>query len=808
MLRLLFSPIRRYTKWLHTRWPAGHVEKLPAVRPDGSTNVPGLYVVGDLTGIPLLKLSLDTGTRAVRTIVDDPGFQQDRKSKSAGDPELLDLLIVGAGVAGMAAALEAEAKGLSYAVYEAKRRFQTIADFPKAKPIYTYPKEMTPEGRLQVHADIKEDLLAELLEQTKQIPVREGSIKELKRSSGLLVGKLADGGEVRARRAIVAIGRSGQFRKLSVPGEERDKVYNRLHDPMNFAGKKTLVTGGGDSALETAIALAGGGADVTLVHRRADFSRPKPDNIELLERLRTDPTAEARVEEPVSERETTASGAYMDSRKRGTLDVRMSTRVTEIRDDSVILEDAAGQHETLPNDAVFSMLGREAPLDFFRRAGVKIRAETRGFEWVWVGLFFMAIFLMYDWKENGFICQFLTGLKDDSVFPNNMPQSIGSLGSWWQSQIDDRSTIVGTIAMSMKSRSFYYTLGYTLTIGIFGFLRIRRRRTPYVTVQTTTLFLVQLFPLFLLPELILPWMGYNGVFDSGIMAKFADTFFESYIPAQDYLAGNWPEWGHPRAYWRAYGLILAWPLSVYNVFTTAPLAGWLIVSVIQTFVLIPLIVWRWGKGAYCGWICSCGGLAETLGDTLRDRMPHGPRWNRLNMVGQVLLAIAFVLLAIRIGGWIWPETWMHGSFPLLFAGKDSTGMTVNPLSWKWTVDVIIAGMIGVGLYIKYSGRVWCRFACPLAALMHIYARFSRFRIFAEKKKCISCNVCTSVCHMGIDVMNFANKGLPMADPQCVRCSSCVQSCPTGVLSFGRADGSGNLISLDRLSASPVQQRES
>ncbi|MCH7779376.1 MAG: hypothetical protein IH848_00890, partial [Acidobacteria bacterium] len=92
MLEALFSPIRRYTKWLHTRWPAGHVEKLPDVRPDGSTNVPGLYVVGDLTGIPLLKLSLDTGTKAVRTIAGDPGFQQDRKGKTAGDPELLDLL--------------------------------------------------------------------------------------------------------------------------------------------------------------------------------------------------------------------------------------------------------------------------------------------------------------------------------------------------------------------------------------------------------------------------------------------------------------------------------------------------------------------------------------------------------------------------------------------------------------------------------------------------------------------------------------------------------------------------------------------
>jgi ferredoxin len=104
--------------------------------------------------------------------------------------------------------------------------------------------------------------------------------------------------------------------------------------------------------------------------------------------------------------------------------------------------------------------------------------------------------------------------------------------------------------------------------------------------------------------------------------------------------------------------------------------------------------------------------------------------------------------------------------------------------------------------------VWCRFACPLAALMHIYARFSRFRILADKKKCISCNVCTSVCHQGIDVMNFANKGLPMQDPECVRCSACVQSCPTGVLSFGEVDRkTGKVLRLDTLWASPVQRVE-
>jgi polyferredoxin len=195
-----------------------------------------------------------------------------------------------------------------------------------------------------------------------------------------------------------------------------------------------------------------------------------------------------------------------------------------------------------------------------------------------------------------------------------------------------------------------------------------------------------------------------------------------------------------------------------------------------------------------------------MGDNQRHKMPHGPFWNRLNMAGQVILAVAFLLLFVRVLGWIWPQSVFASAFHLLLEGKNSGGQFVTYANYKLLVDVFLGGIIGVGLYFKYSGRVWCRFFCPLAALMHIYARFSRFRIFPEKSKCISCNVCTSVCHQGIDIMNFANKGLPMQDPECVRCSACVQECPTGVLAFGHYDGKRRIV-LDKIPASPVRMRE-
>ena len=154
--------LRSYAKWLHTRWPAGVVEKLPEVDANYRSNVPGLYIVGDLTGIPLLKFSSDSGARAVEHIRGDPRFQQERQSEDDG--EVLDVAIVGAGVSGMAAALAAREAGLSFELFEATEPFSTVVNFPRGKPIFTYPTDMVPAGDLQFTAEVKEPLVAELRE--------------------------------------------------------------------------------------------------------------------------------------------------------------------------------------------------------------------------------------------------------------------------------------------------------------------------------------------------------------------------------------------------------------------------------------------------------------------------------------------------------------------------------------------------------------------------------------------------------------------------------------------------------------------
>jgi len=749
--------VARYLHWLHLRWPAGAVEKLPEVQPDGSTAVPGLYVVGDLTGVPLLKLASDSGARAVRTIVADPAF----RSRAAEDGTL-DLLILGAGVAGMAAALEARRHGLRFEVLETSEPFSTVANFPRGKPIFTYPTEMIPAGDLQFseRSTVKEGLLEELRERTlgPGLSVRQARAERVSLRDGALEVHLAGGEVRRAHRVIVGIGRSGDFRKLGVPGEDRDKVSNRLHDPNDYRGQDLLVVGGGDSAIEAAIALAASGAHVTVSYRKPELSRPKSENVEKLEALRA----------------------------AGSVRLMLSSQVKEIREREVVVRDAEGVERTLPNDAVFAMIGREAPLGFVRRSGVGVAGEIGAAGWTALAVFVVFCTWLYHWKSGKAIP--LLGRLPDWLSPDPARwwTALAALGGPLGAALGDPATLLGTLRVSASGASFYYTLAYSLIVLVFGIRRIRRRKTPYVTVQTLTLTAIQVLPLFLLPEILLPWMGHNGWFDGGAMGQAADALF----PAVGY--------GHGREYWRAYGLVLAWPLNVYNWFTPQPLWGWLVLGVVQTFVLIPALVTFWGKGAYCGWICSCGALAETLGDQHRHKMPHGPKWNRLNVLGQVVLAVAFVLMGLRVAGWIWPGSRADRLFLPGFDG------------YAWFVDLFLAGILGYGLYFWFSGRTWCRFACPLAALMHVYARFSRFRILADKRKCISCNVCTSVCHQGIDVMSFANKGLPMEDPECVRCSACVQGCPTGVLWFGQVDRrTGRELRSDPpwLAASPVRRVE-
>ncbi|MFM8558144.1 MAG: NAD(P)-binding domain-containing protein, partial [bacterium] len=488
------------------------------------------------------------------------------------------------------AMLEAHRLGLRGELLEAALPLATLRAFPVAKPILTYPAAFVPAGPLRVSAPVKEALVEELEAQwnASGLPVRTARAERVRREGAVLAVELADGSVVRAHRVRVAIGRAGDFRRLGVPGETLGHVSPRLHDPTAFAGRAVVVVGGGDSACEAASALAEAGAHVTLVHRGRALVRPKP---EVRARLAAEVAA-------------------------GRVSTRAEHHVVAIAPEVVRLAGPTGEHEVRA-EAVFTFLGREAPLAFLRRSGVRLQGEWRTGDRVAFAAFLAFCTALYDWKSGGV----LTALAArHHAFPFDVPERLAALGGAIATQAANPASPLGVA---------------------------------------------------------------HGLLPSGL----ADALF----PAVSY--------GHGREYWRAYGFILAWPLNVYNIFTHQPLWAWIGIGALQTFVLIPWAVLRWGKGAYCGWICSCGALAETVGDDHRARMPHGPGWNRANLAGQGLLALAFALLVVRIVGWAVP-------------GDDPAGRVFDALllpGWKWIVDVALAGVLGYGAYFWLSGRVWCRF---------------------------------------------------------------------------------------------------
>src|SRR5262249_45017061 len=191
--------------------------------------------------------------------------------------------------------------------------------------------------------------------------------------------------------------------------------------------------------------------------------------------------------------------------------VGMDTQVVRVEAKQVVLKDETGRETTLPNDVVFTMLGREAPLEFFRRSGIPIRGEwSVGYLSGFIA-FLLACIFIYNWKSGGTLNQYF---QKKAFFPYNTGVWLEHAAGSITAAAKNPATLLGTLAISLKEPGFYYSLAYCLCVLLFGIQRIRRRKTPYVTRQTITLTLIQWIPLFLLPYLVLPFLGHNGVFDS------------------------------------------------------------------------------------------------------------------------------------------------------------------------------------------------------------------------------------------------------------------------------------------------------
>lgn len=312
---------------------------IPSVSPAFESNVPGLFIAGELGGMGLIRKAAEQGRQAIEAL---------RRRRSAPAP--LDVVIVGAGPAGFSAGLTAMEHGLRYRLIEQEDSLGgAVYHYPRQKIAMTAPVTLSLVGKVKVGEIRKEDLLAlwqGILEKTGlEVHFRE-RMEGIERQGDTFV-VVTNRGRHHARSVLLTIGRRGTPRKLGAPGEDTSKVTYRLIDPGQYRGQAVLVVGGGDSALEAAVALAEQpGTRVTLSYRGEAFSRVKEKNRQALERLRA----------------------------RGAIEVALVSTVARIEPDAVVLNEAAGER-SVANDAVIVCAGGELPTALLRRVG--IRFETK-----------------------------------------------------------------------------------------------------------------------------------------------------------------------------------------------------------------------------------------------------------------------------------------------------------------------------------------------------------------------------------------------------------------------------------------------
>jgi thioredoxin reductase (NADPH) len=316
---------------------------IPRVQEDFQTNVPGLYIVGELGGMGLIQNAFEQGRQCVE------GFSRNGGGSGGG---VLDVVIVGCGPAGLSAALTARKRGLRMAVLEREDVGGTVRRYPRKKLVMTEPLHLPGVGKVGAREIVKEELVRIWEEAVREtgLEVETGvTVTAVERLADGGFRVLSDAGEHRARRVILAIGRRGVPRKLGIPGEDLSNVAYALREPETYRADRVLVVGGGDSAVEAALALSEQpNTEVRLSYRRDRFARIKPRNREWI----------GRAEE------------------EGAVSILWSTEVVENRVGEVVLRKASanggGDPITLPNDHLFIFAGGELPTPFLERCGVQI----------------------------------------------------------------------------------------------------------------------------------------------------------------------------------------------------------------------------------------------------------------------------------------------------------------------------------------------------------------------------------------------------------------------------------------------------
>jgi thioredoxin reductase/Pyruvate/2-oxoacid:ferredoxin oxidoreductase delta subunit len=312
---------------------------LPHVNHNFETNVPGIFIAGELGGMGLIKNSVEQGKQAVENI----GKSIGSKSHQAD----FDLTIIGAGPAGISASLMAKKLGMKFVTLEQDTLGGTVYTFPRAKIVMTSAMDLPLHGKVKLF-ETKKSALLELWQEVlkkNDITIRENEkVESIARNNDIFQITTIKNQAFSSRTVLLAIGRRGSPRKLGIPGENSEKVAYRLLEPEHITGQDILVVGGGDSAIESALLLHEQNK-VTLSYRGETFSRLKPKN---------------------QERILSATG-------EGKIKLMMQTNPVEILENNVLLKMLADDSKVkIANDLVYIFAGGELPIDFLQKAGIGI----------------------------------------------------------------------------------------------------------------------------------------------------------------------------------------------------------------------------------------------------------------------------------------------------------------------------------------------------------------------------------------------------------------------------------------------------
>jgi thioredoxin reductase len=311
---------------------------LPHVNQNFETNIHGVFIAGELGGMGLVKNSVEQGKQAVDNIV---------KSLEKGHSASYDLIIVGAGPAGIAAALNAKKHKINAIILEQDSLGGTVFSFPRSKVVMTSPMDLPLHGKVKLYETSKTELLDlwKTVIKNNEILLKENSkVEAITHENNIFKVVTLTGEEYTCKKVLLSIGRRGTPRKLNVTGEDLEKVAYRLLEAELIQGKNILVVGGGDSAAESALLLTEEN-NVTLVNRNESFAGTKP-------------AINSKLNEAIANKK---------------LDVRLNTSTVSIEKDEVVLINTVENKESrIKNDLVYIFAGGELPTQFLQKIGIQV----------------------------------------------------------------------------------------------------------------------------------------------------------------------------------------------------------------------------------------------------------------------------------------------------------------------------------------------------------------------------------------------------------------------------------------------------